>query len=321
MNQTSTPQNQASRHTPAHLRNPRRGFLLALISTATLSANFVTVKYAIAGFDPWTLSVFWMAAATFYSFLLLCFLGKAKTLLLPRRTIPILLLLGLATAVGMLTGWWSLVFLQPEYAAFLARSMPLMLIVFGAVLLSEKLPRGIIFPALLMIVGGFISAFGQWHIVAFGTFLALVGCCALALQMVIAKTTVHRVHPYAIAFYRVFLGCLILLLPALLLGKLDISHAQPKHWAVLLLGAFLGPCLSHFVLFRAYQCWELSMVSIVRTFQPLFVIPMAFLVFGRGPGTMELIGGAIILAGGVWLAWITKNAGNNNRQTPDIPPA
>ena len=214
----------------------------------------------------------------------------------------------------MVLGWQALSILQPEYAAFLCRSIPLLLIVLAAVFLSEKLPPRIIYPALLMIVGGFVSAVGQWHIVAFGTFLTLVACCFTALQMLIAKTKVRQIHPYAVAFYRVFLSCLMILLPTLLLGKMDISQAQPKHWAVLFLGAFLGPCFGHFLLFRAYQCWELSMASIVRTVQPLFVIPLAFIVFGRGPKIMELIGGLIILAGGFWLAFLSRR--NNNSPTP-----
>jgi drug/metabolite transporter (DMT)-like permease len=52
--------------------------------------------------------------------------------------------------------------------------------------------------------------------------------------------------------------------------------------------------------------WELSRASIVVVVQPLFVIPLAYLVFGKFPGGMELIGGMVILIGAFWLALVHR---------------
>ncbi|MBU7046973.1 MAG: EamA family transporter, partial [Theionarchaea archaeon] len=69
-------------------------------------------------------------------------------------------------------------------------------------------------------------------------------------------------------------------------------------------GAFLAPCTSFLLTFRALKYWELSRVNMLKTTQPLFVLPMAYLVFGKIPGGITLFGGLLILIGALWLSWI-----------------
>jgi drug/metabolite transporter (DMT)-like permease len=71
-----------------------------------------------------------------------------------------------------------------------------------------------------------------------------------------------------------------------------------------LLGAFLGPCASFLLTFRSYRCWDLSRSAIVKTVEPLFVLPLAYAVLGKLPTGTELLGGCLILVGAFWFAWI-----------------
>ena len=288
----------------AEQRDPRKGFLLGLAATAVVSTNFVTVKYSVQGFNTWTFSMLWTWAAAVYAFMLICFGGKARQLMLGKQAFGAMVCLGLVTATGMVLSWEGLRLLEPAYTAFLWRFAPVLAIVLGAVFLSEKLTAKIIFPGIVMVAGGLVCTIGQWNVVAWGTILTLLACCSMAIQMLIAKIKVSRIHPYAIAFYRVFLAAVVLTGVVLARGKADFSQAHGSHWAVMFLGAFLGPCLSHFLLFNAYRYWDLSRVSMTRVAQPLFVIPLAYVVFGTWPTPLRLIGGFIILAGAIWLAFV-----------------
>ena len=156
-----------------------------------------------------------------------------------------------------------------------------------------------------MICGGFISTIASWHIVALGTALSILVCCAVAAQRLIAKRQVAEIHPNIIVFYRVAIAAVLIALLTLLSGKADFD-VSGKYWLVTFLGAFLGPCLAHVLTFRSFLYWDLSRASIVMTAQPLFVLPLTWLVFGQLPTALALIGGLIILAGAFWLALIRR---------------
>ena len=281
--------------------NLGKGFFLSLAATALIASNYVTAKYALAGFNPWTFSVVWCSAASIYSFIIVLVNGQVRQVILGQRSLLAMLYMGLATAAAMMCAWTSLTLLNPAFASFLFRFGPVLTIVLAVVFLSEKLPRRLLGPAAVMIGGGLVSAVGRWHIVALGMVLALLACCAAATERLIAKAKVCEVPPNIIVFYRVFIAAMVVALVTFAIGKADFN-VEGKYWAVLLLGAFLGPCLAHAVMFRSYLHWDISRTSIVLTAMPLFVLPLAYLALGKFPAGMELVGGLIILVGAFWLA-------------------
>ena len=295
--------------------NFRKGFFFSLIATVLLSTNYVTGKYALQGFNPWTFSVIWCSAAATYSLIIVLFTGGLKDLVLPKRAFRAMLYLGLVTAGAMLLSWWGLSMLDPAFYAFLFRFYPVLTILLAAIFLSEKLPRRLFAPAALMIAGGILSTVGRWHIVALGMCLTLVACCMAALTSLIVKIKVFEIRTNVMVFYRVFIAAVVVALVVLATGKADFNVAG-KYWAVILLGAFLGPCLAHVLMFRSYAYWDLSLSSIVYTAQPLLVIPLAYAVLGRLPAGMELVGGLIILAGAFWLALAHRQDKPNRSQSP-----
>ena len=285
--------------------NPRKGFLLAAASTVLLSTNYITAKYALKGFDPWTFSAVWCSAAAVYSFIILLVTGRVREIALPRQSLPPMLILGLATAVSMVFGWWGLRLIDPSFAAFLWRFAPVLTIALAAIFLSEKLPVRLLGPAAVMITGGLISTVARWEVVALGTALTLLACATSAVQLLIAKKKVSEVEPNTMVFYRIFTAAIVIGLLALAMGKADLN-VEGKYWASALVGAFLGPCTAHVLLFRSLRYWDLSRASIVLTAGPLFVLPMAYVAFGKLPAGMELVGGLIILAGAFWLAILNR---------------
>ncbi len=285
------------------LMRTRWGFFLAITSTVLVSTNFITAKYALEGFDPVSFSLVWTALAAFFGLVILIAAGEAKGLVPPRPHRRPILLLGLTTGAGMLFGWAGLALLDPSFAAFLWRFSPLMTIGMSYVVLKERLFMWEIAAMLIMVVGGVVSTLGRWDIVGLGVTLTLVSCLMVGVQMIVAKVAVGDMSPYVVAFYRVAIGCVVIAVWAVAFGDIDLD-VEAHYWYVLILGALVGPCISHILKFWAYRYVDLTRVSVIVMMQPLVVLPMAYGILGKVPSGRELLGGMIILAGALWLVLI-----------------
>jgi drug/metabolite transporter (DMT)-like permease len=255
------------------------------------------------GFNPETFSLVWTTAATVYAFLIVLGTGLRRELVLKREHLIKVITMGVTTGAGMILIWSGLAQLDPSFAAFLMRFFPVLTILLSAIFLHEKLSLVEIFPIGLMVLGGCISALGRWNIVGMGMVLILTSCLAGAVQMLMAKMKVSEIHPNVLVFYRVGIADITILLWILVTGKADFDVGM-SYWGVTLLGAFLGPCASFLLTFRSYKYWYLSRSSMVRTAQPLFVLPLAYIFLHKLPEDKELLGGFLILIGAFWIAWL-----------------
>ena len=287
-----------------HTRSdPSKGFFYALAGSVLVSTNWVTAKYGLRGFNPETFSLVWTSAASVYSLIVVLATGHRRQIVLPAHVIRKVALMGLATGVGMILVWSGLAQLDPSFQAFLWRFQPVLTILLSALFLGERLTVKELVPVAAMVLGGFVGAIGRWHIVGSGMILTIFACFAFAVQMLIAKRLVAEIHPNVLVFYRVGIGALIIALWALLTGKADFG-VEASYWLVTLLGACLGPCASFLLTFRSYRYWDLSRSAVVKTVEPLFVLPVSFVVLAKLPTGKELLGGCLILVGAFWFAWI-----------------
>jgi drug/metabolite transporter (DMT)-like permease len=291
---------------PRITQNNTKGFLYALAGTILVSTNYVTAKHGLTGFNPYTFSMIWTVSAACYAFVIILLSGSIKDLILPRHLILRMFMLGFATGIGMILGWAGLALLDPSFASFLWRFGPALTIIASYVVLREKMSAWEVLPFAVMLIGGVISTISVWHAIATGVVLTLLACVATAIQMLLAKKSITALHPNTLVFYRVGGAAVTITLYTLLINKVEFS-GNISHWAATLSGAFLGPCCSFLLTFRSYRYWSLSRSSIILTIQPLLVLPMAYIAFGRIPTVLQLIGGAIILAGALWLARLHKS--------------
>lgn len=285
-------------------RDPFKGFLYALGGTILVSTNLVTAKYGLIGFNPETFTLIWSGAAALYAFVIVLAAGHRHEIVSSSSHNTMRIIgMGLAASFSMMLAWQGLDRLDPSFASFIWRFQPVLAIIFGVFLLNEKLFAKELFPIAIMVFGGCLSTLGRWNVVGSGTVLTILACCAVTSQMLIAKTLSSKIHPNVLAFYRVAIGTVFIASWTFLTGKADFD-VEPLYWLVTLLGAFLAPCASFFLTFRSYRYWELSRASMVKTMQPLLVLPMAYIVFGTIPTGRALLGGVLILMGAFWLSWI-----------------
>ncbi len=284
--------------------NTVKGLLYSSIGMLFLSGGLITAKYALGGFNFAMFSTVWCISAAIYAFLFVVFTGKARQIFqLSRPERANVVLLGVFTGVGMILGWAGLALLDPSFAAFLWRFLPVLTILAGMIWLDERLMLKELFPIIVMIAGGAISTIGRWHIVGTGVILVLLSCVTAAVQMVIGKTQSTSIHPTILIFYRSVISAILVTAWTIATGKLDFSPAK-NYWIVTIIGAFLGPVAGFWLTFQSYRFWDLTRSSIVLTVQPIIVLPLAYIFLRQLPATQGLVGGIIILIGALWLTYI-----------------
>jgi transporter family protein len=287
------------------VRDPIRGFAFALAGAFVVSSNFVTAKFGLRGFDSETFSLVWTTAAALYALTIVLVFGQRKQLRLPRHTVGRVVVLGLATGIGMVFSWAGLSRLDPAFASFLWRLSPVLTIILAGVFLGEGLSINELPAAGLVLIGGIMSVAGDWQVVSVrsGTVLTLLASLSAAFQRFIAKTVADDVHPNVLTFYRVGVGSVAVMVWSLVRGSIDLDVA-PVHWIATLSGAFLGPCLSFLLTYRSFRYWDLSRSTLLLMSQPMFVLVMAYVAFGTLPSGRQLAGGLAILIGAVWFVAI-----------------
>ncbi len=283
--------------------DPLKGLIYALVGTVLLGCNFVTAKYALAGFNPQTFSAIWSTAAAFFALVIAIFTRDVRYLAVPRDTMPALMLFGFSSACAMLFGWSGLKLIDPSFSSFIWRFAPVIAIIAGALVFKEHLRVLELVAVALMLCGSLVSTLGRWEIVGWGFLLTLASAAFTGITAVVAKLSVARLRPNVLVFYRVACAVPFTIAWVLITGALDLN-VPVRYWIVTCLGALLGPCLSFVFTFRAYRYWDLSRASMVQIIQPLIVMPLAYAFLARLPAMRELLGGMVILAGGLWIALI-----------------
>jgi drug/metabolite transporter (DMT)-like permease len=283
--------------------DPVKGFLYSLGGVVLLSTNFVTAKYGLEGFNPETFSLVWTSAAAVYASAIAVAARSSRRQILYMAHMKAMLALGIATAFGMVLAWTGLSTLDPAFASFLWRFFPVVTILSGVLFLKERLSKQEVLSMVIMLLGSLWSVAGRWEKVGTGVLLTILAGCAATIQLLIAKSQTHRVHPNVIVAYRVGIGAIAIAFWTFFTDSASFAVA-PRYWCATLLGAFLGPCASFLLTFRAYQYWTLSQSTIVLTAQPLLVLPLAYIFLGSLPTPRELLGGSVILLGAFWLAFI-----------------
>jgi len=285
-------------------QNFRKGLLFSLCATTLVSSNFISVKFSQTepgGFNANTFSLMWLSVASVLSLGAILFSGQWRELAIPKKHIVRFALFGLTSGVGVLLAWTGLRHLDPPFAAFIWRFFPVMSILLGTAFLRERLTGWEVLAVVTMVSGGVLSAWKQWDVKWLGLTLTLAAALCAAILNLLAKSLVKEFPPNVLLFYRNFLGALIIAAWVIPLGRLDF-HVDSVYYGTLLFGCLVGPFAGMMMFFNSYRHWDLTRTSIVHTGEPLLVLVWAYLFMDMFPRGNELLGGALILLGALWLA-------------------
>ncbi len=289
-----------------------------LCATFLMGSSFVAGKVLIIdGFPALSLVAwrFFAAALMIFPYALWknnCSIGAFFPKNFGARDWFIVFLIGLFQTAGAL----GLMFISMETisapnAAILLFTNPLWVAVLGAIFLHEHLKPLRIAGLIIGIIGVFLAIGANIH--GFnnlgGQILGLSAAISWAISSTINKKFAPHIETFALSFWQMFLGSLVLLGFAFALGQKapDSLDLRQISWFIWLAGP--GSAISFSLWFVALRQGGATNASSYLFLAPLFAILISFIVLGTKLTAIQGIGGALIFAA-IWLI-------NHNPEKPN----
>jgi drug/metabolite transporter (DMT)-like permease len=175
---------------------------------------------------------------------------------------------------------------------------PLLVTVFAVWLLREKVTLAKWIAVMVGFLGTLFIVRPGSHMVSWASSLALGNALCYSLFQIMTRQFSEDETPLATLFYSAIVGCVVLSL------VVPWVWVQPSgaHLGLFLLVGSAGAA-GHFMLIKALESERASVLSPIGYTQLLWVTLLGFIVFGQLPDRHAVIGMAIIVASGLYVAW------------------
>lgn len=187
-----------------------------------------------------------------------------------------------------------LLYTAPAFVTLMARR------VWGEPLATRKLLAiGLAFAGCALVARAYDLT--QLRLNGVGLLFGLGAGFTYALFTMFSKAGMKQFSTWTLTTYELLFGALFLLLFQNI-HDLAIVIQQPTAW-VFLLGLVLGPTLGAITAFNlGVREVPASNASIVATIEPVMASLLAFVVLGERLEGWQMLGGAMVIAGAVWLS-------------------
>ncbi len=206
--------------------------------------------------------------------------------------------LAVFTALGNAAVAEGLATLDAGVVSVLQQTQILFVAVLAWPLLNERITLRFALGALLAVVGFGVMRWPQEQMPAVnlvGATWVLVSALSFGLMIVITRQHIHRIRPVWVNATRLWLGAAVLLmLPRRAAAVLEL---EGRAWVLCAAAAACGPFFARLCIMYAVRWLSASHSTLLTLISPVFAFGLGFVVFGTVPATVEVIGGAIILAG------------------------
>ncbi|GGM57711.1 membrane protein [Longimycelium tulufanense] len=267
----------------------------ALLSTATLWASaFPAIRVALPEYGPSNLAVARLVVASIALLLAAPVLGIRRPGV---RDLPLIGAGAVATAGYQFLLNWGEVHASSGTASLMVATAPIYTAILAAFLLRERVTRRRAAGMAIAFLGTAVIAWAQGGATIDLTALVLLGAAiAQGAYMAVSKPLTARYRGPEVACYTIW-GATLMLIP---LSPNAFTAMRDASWsattAVLLLGVGASAI--------AYMTWgyavaklDASLASMALYLVPAIAIAVAYVWLGERPGAIELLGGAVIMAG------------------------
>ncbi len=282
-----------------------KGILLTLASAAMISVTFIASKQALKELTPLAFTPIWFAIASLWGLGFHFAQPNRAPLISLRPHLKPLVLIGFASSAANYFFFSAIKIGDPTVVSFFSRSETIFSLLWGVLLLKERLTRWQWLGAAIAVIGAGLMTYRGGNIIFWVLMLALVGNFFNSLTSLIAKKNVKNVPPNVLGVARTIGLTVIMGSMALATGELTIPSTPTMLWMIG--GSFFGPFLSFVLYYNGLKWIDMSQATIIRATQPLFVAVYSLALFGSLISPLQLTGGLIILAG----VMLMVSAGSN----------
>jgi len=239
------------------------------------------------------------ARYTFHLLLVIVVLGPRHGLALIRSAQPgIQMLRGLLLAFASLLFVSALKFLPLAESTAIAYLAPLMVTLLSVAFLKEKVELARWMAVLCGFIGVLTIIRPGSSVFSWAVFLPMGNALAFAVYQILTRRLAGIDSPYTSIFYAGLVGTV------LLSAALPFSWVPPQsglHVAALVTLGMIGGC-GHLLLIQAYHYGPASRLAPFGYSQLIWVMILGFVAFGDFPDIWSLVGIAILVASGIYMA-------------------
>lgn len=217
---------------------------------------------------------------------------------LPRRSLGLLALAGLALAVHFATWITSLHHTSIAASTVLVNMQPVFAVFLAALFLRERTHAGRLLGIALACVGalGVFLDGGPDAGQTFGNLLALAGAAAAAAYYVVGRQLRQGLSVWAYTARVYSVAAVGLLATALAIGA-PFLPTTSADWALFVAMALVPSLLGHTLLNWTLRWLPAPVTNAAALGEPLFAAILAYLCFAEMPGLGTIVGGGLTLLG------------------------
>lgn len=278
--------------------------MLLLATVVGWGLNWPAMKVLLEEVPPFSIGA--ASAAVGVALLAAIALRRGESLAVPRRLFPRLTLAALLNV----TAWmglasFSLLWLAAGEATIVCYTMPVWASIFAWIVLGERitarrlLALGVGFAGLLVLVLGDGLDVGLAKLPGVG--FALAAALLFSLGTVVTKRWPVAMPPASLVAWQTGLGCLPLLVGALIFDSVDVAAISTQSWLLLLYGGVAPLGLCYLAWFAALKRLPASAAAAGTLLTPVVGVITAALFLGEPLGLREVLALSLTI-GGVVLA-------------------
>jgi drug/metabolite transporter (DMT)-like permease len=283
--------------------------LLMLGAVIIWGINFTVVKLAIQDFSPMAFNALRFGLATVVMLVILGWRarpsGDHEPLGVARADIPAMILLGLlGHTIYQLIFIHGLARTTPANSSLLMATSPIWVVVIGYLLRIERVNRrmwaGILlsFCGIIVLVAGGEGGVSLGGSVLVGDLMILSCAIMWAVWTTGSKPLLARYSPLKLTAWSMATGGVPLVaisVPALL--RQDWSKVTVWDWGMVLFSGLLSVVVGYLIWYTSVHRVGNARTAIYSNLTPVVAILFAWAVMGSAPALLQILGGAIVLAG------------------------
>ena len=280
------------------------GLVLLLATVVGWGLNWPAMKVLLEEVPPFSIRA--ASAAVGVALLAAIALRRGESLAVPPRLFPRLTLAALLNV----TAWmglasFSLLWLAAGEATIVCYTMPVWASIFAWIVLGERITArrlmalGVGFAGLLVLVLGDGLDVGLAKLPGVG--FALAAALLFSLGTVVTKRWPVAMPPASLVAWQTGLGCLPLLVGALIFDSVDVAAISTQSWLLLLYGGIAPLGLCYLAWFAALKRLPASAAAAGTLLTPVVGVITAALFLGEPLGLREVLALSLTI-GGVVLA-------------------
>lgn len=277
----------------------RSGTLAVFASAVAYGFLAILIKLALeAGARPLPLVAWRFVLGAVVVWILLAVRGRPAP---PRGPLPWLIGLGALYALNAIAFTFALQWIPASTASLVFYTYPVVVLLLAAVLLGERLTARRVAAMTLAVSGCALTAgIGALSGDPLGIALVLLSMSSLSVFIVAGRTLVTRLPGHGSAAVIVTGTAAVALLAAWGLEGLALGGGARAVWLVALLAvACTAIPITLFVI--GLKRVDAGKAALYSTVEPIVTVTVAGLVLGERIAGLQYAGGALILAGVVWL--------------------